>query len=284
MNFRVPIGQERRVDDPSSDADVIRVSLHDHDAFVVIFDRHFDSICRYLVRRAGTDEGSELASEVFVRAYEQRSRYDLSRADAAPWLYGIATNVFRRQRRSDKRRIHAYTRVRPGRDRRAEGVIDMPELGVTVGMLLALKRSARRLQAEPELALEQTSNEILARLMTVRAQLQSQMAHALERPQQHPLGIPPDVVTDQRPQRVQQLRIAVLGRRAPGALTAYSARSQRLGLVKLHQTLANRVLRQSARPRRRRDRRPVREPALSLLRPFGRELPRRRRMGRSQIA
>ena len=77
---------------------------------MTLFERHFDSIYGYLARRAGTDAGSELASEVFVRAVARGSRYDLARSDAMPWLFGIAANLLHRLRRSETRRLRAYAR------------------------------------------------------------------------------------------------------------------------------------------------------------------------------
>jgi RNA polymerase sigma factor (sigma-70 family) len=105
------IGQEPHVEHERSDADVIRASVTNPDAFVTLFERHFDSIHGYLARRAGTDAGSELASEVFVTAFARRSRYDLARNDARPWLYGIAANLLHRLRRSETRRFRAYARA-----------------------------------------------------------------------------------------------------------------------------------------------------------------------------
>ncbi len=140
-----------------------------------------------------------------------------------------------------------------GGERLPDAVVDVAKLGVTIGMLLALERLASRLQAKAELAFEQASDEVLAGLVALGTELLSEVAHALGGPQQHPLRIAPDVIPDQRPQSVQQLRIAVLGRGASSTLTPNPVRSERLRLVKLHKTLANRVLRQPTRPRRRRD-------------------------------
>ena len=48
-------------------------------------------------------------ADTFLAAFRQRDRYDLSRTDARPWLYGIATNLVGRHRRSEIRaRLPAY--------------------------------------------------------------------------------------------------------------------------------------------------------------------------------
>jgi RNA polymerase sigma factor (sigma-70 family) len=159
------------VEDPSSDAELLRVSLSDPDAFVVIFDRHFDSICGYLARRAGVDEGSELASEVFVRAFERRSRYDFARADAAPWLYGIAANVLRRRRRSELRRIRAYLRVRPEPPPTDVARESDPELAAALASLKAVDREALLLFAWAELGYEEIAEALAVPVGTVRSRL-----------------------------------------------------------------------------------------------------------------
>jgi len=54
----------------------------------------------------------------------------------------------------------------PGRDRNRDRVVDVRKLSVAVGMLLTLQRLTRRLQTEPEAALEQPRDDILARRVT----------------------------------------------------------------------------------------------------------------------
>jgi RNA polymerase sigma-70 factor (ECF subfamily) len=94
-----------------SDAGIIARSLDEPQAFAVVFDRHYDVVHRYLVRRVGLDAGTEVAAEAFTTAFDIRHRYDPARPDARPWLLGIATNLVRRHRRSEGRRLRAYARV-----------------------------------------------------------------------------------------------------------------------------------------------------------------------------
>lgn len=42
-------------------------------------------------------------AETFLAAFRRRDRYDTSRADARPWLYGIAIRLISRQRRAEAR-------------------------------------------------------------------------------------------------------------------------------------------------------------------------------------
>lgn len=94
-----------------SDAALIAGSLHDPVRFGPIFDRHATVLHRYLVRRIGPDEADGMVGEVFRIAFEKRSTYDLGRPTARPWLYGIATNLLAKHRRSESRRLHAVARL-----------------------------------------------------------------------------------------------------------------------------------------------------------------------------
>ena len=79
--------------------------------FGALFDRHARVLFRYLVRRIGPDEADSLLGEVFRIAFEKRSTYDCARTNARPWLYGIATNLVAKHRRSEARRMQATARL-----------------------------------------------------------------------------------------------------------------------------------------------------------------------------
>src|SRR5437867_2774547 len=80
-------------DDTVSDATTIQRSWGEPDAFAVLFNRYADDIHRYAARRLGTEVADDLMAETFVIAFQQRRRYDVSRPQARPWLYGIVTNL-----------------------------------------------------------------------------------------------------------------------------------------------------------------------------------------------
>ncbi|MEA2222400.1 MAG: hypothetical protein QOH83_776 [Solirubrobacteraceae bacterium] len=96
----------------TTDADAIAASLTAPHAFAAVFERHFDAIHRFLRGRVGATLAEELASETFVRA-RARVRYDRAVPDARPWLFAIATNLVRGQRRAEVRRLSAYARLDP---------------------------------------------------------------------------------------------------------------------------------------------------------------------------
>ena len=94
-----------------SDAAVIAASLATPACFGLIFDRHATVLHRYLVRRLGPDDADGMVADVFRIAFEKRVSYDFDRATARPWLYGIATNLLAKHRRSEARRLHATARL-----------------------------------------------------------------------------------------------------------------------------------------------------------------------------
>jgi RNA polymerase sigma factor (sigma-70 family) len=115
-------GPERSVDDVEppgpadgrsrlSDADMIRASLRDPSRFGEIFDRYADDILRYANARLGSDLAEDVTAETFLAAFRARSRYDLSRGNARPWLYGIAIRQIGKHARAERRYRDALSRV-----------------------------------------------------------------------------------------------------------------------------------------------------------------------------
>lgn len=114
-------GQHGSMDD-RTDAQVIAASHGDPTVFALVFDRHYDSVHRYLARRVGIDLADDLAAETFTTAFDVRRRYGTEYPDARPWLFGIATNLVRHHRRGEARRLRAYARL--DRPAEAEGGLE----------------------------------------------------------------------------------------------------------------------------------------------------------------
>ncbi|MER5425262.1 RNA polymerase sigma factor [Streptosporangium roseum] len=93
------------------DAEVIRRSRQDPAAFSILFDRHAPALHRYVTRRLGDSLADDVVADTFLAAFERRDRYDLSRADARPWLYGIAANFIGKHRRREVRAYLALART-----------------------------------------------------------------------------------------------------------------------------------------------------------------------------
>jgi RNA polymerase sigma factor (sigma-70 family) len=101
----------RDEDRGESDARVIARSRDEPELFAVLYDRHADAVHRYAARRLGPEAAEDLMAETFVIAFQRRHTFDLARADARPWLFGIATNLVGRHRRAEARRFKALSRL-----------------------------------------------------------------------------------------------------------------------------------------------------------------------------
>ena len=95
----------------ADDASLIEQSRHEPEAFAGLYDRHAVPIHRYVARRLGDQAADDLVAETFLAAFRQRTRYDLGRPDARPWLYGIAGNLIGKHRRSEIRMLRALART-----------------------------------------------------------------------------------------------------------------------------------------------------------------------------
>jgi RNA polymerase sigma factor (sigma-70 family) len=106
-----------------SDSAVIAASVTDPAAVAAIFDRHAASIHRFLARRVEPAEAEGILGDVFRVAFERRETFDLGRASARPWLYGISTNLIARHRRSEARRLRAMASLASMRVAGAEDAV-----------------------------------------------------------------------------------------------------------------------------------------------------------------
>jgi RNA polymerase sigma-70 factor (ECF subfamily) len=75
-----------------------------------LFDAYARPLHRYLARRVGPETAHDLVSETFLVALNQRHSYDPRRGAVRSWLYGIATNLLRRQVRQEVRALQATAR------------------------------------------------------------------------------------------------------------------------------------------------------------------------------
>ena len=124
--------------DAATDAVAIDRSRSEPAAFATIFDRHASSIHRFLARRVEPADADSLLGEVFRIAFERRASFDTSQESSRPWLYGIATNLVARHRRSEGRRLRAMATLASRR------VVD-EQVGDAVD-----EQASRRIDAEQE--------------------------------------------------------------------------------------------------------------------------------------
>lgn len=163
------------------DASVIARSLTNPEAFAMIFDRHFDEIHRYL-RRRHPEEADELAAEVFTAAFDGRARYRRLGDSARPWLYGIASNLLARRRRSELRGLRALARAgarepAAGEDallgvaERLDAQRRSAELAAALSRLNAGDRDVLLLYALSDLSYEEVACALELPIGTVRSRL-----------------------------------------------------------------------------------------------------------------
>jgi RNA polymerase sigma factor (sigma-70 family) len=166
-----------------SDALAIRSSFAQPAAFAAVFDRHWASIHRYCVVRAGPP-GEDVAAETFRVAFDQRGRYD-GRDDASPWLFGIATNLLREWFRRSARAQRAIRRsaVEPATDP-FDGALDRveaerlgPELAAALATLSSVERDALLLHACAELSYEEIARATAVPIGTVRSRIHRARTH-----------------------------------------------------------------------------------------------------------
>ncbi|MEU6739575.1 sigma factor [Streptosporangium sandarakinum] len=142
-----------------------------------IFDDHFTGIHRYVARRLDVDAADDLAAETFLRAFRDRHRFDAARGEVRPWMYGIATNLLAKHRRSEIRRWRALARTAV-RDTaghhggHAEGHEDAVTEKVAVGRVTGRLAGAPAGLAEPTFAgleaLPRDAGTLLERFKAIR--------------------------------------------------------------------------------------------------------------------
>jgi RNA polymerase sigma factor (sigma-70 family) len=163
-----------------TDAAVIQLSRREPEQFTVVFRRHAPYIQRYVVRRLGLDAADDIVAETFLLAFRQRDSYDLTRADARPWLYGIATNLIGRHRLAETRLYRALARtgadpvMEPFTDRvddRVSASAASRRLAVGLARLPKELRDTLLLVAWGDLSYEETATALGVPVGTVRSRV-----------------------------------------------------------------------------------------------------------------
>ena len=88
-----------------------RARTGDSEAFGMLFERHARTIYNFCFRRVGNWATAEdLVSIVFLEAWRRLDK-PLPKGRELPWLFGIATNVVRNRRRTERRHAAALKRL-----------------------------------------------------------------------------------------------------------------------------------------------------------------------------
>jgi RNA polymerase sigma factor (sigma-70 family) len=162
------------------DASLIERSRSEPELFAAIFDRHAGPLRGYVARRLGPDAADDIVADTFLIAFRRRGGYDVSRTDAAPWLYGIATNLIGERRRAEVRMYRAY--ARSGTDPAIEGHADQvaesvsakaegSRLAAALGSLKKRDRDALLLYTWGDLSYQEVAQALDVPIGTVRSRL-----------------------------------------------------------------------------------------------------------------
>jgi len=187
-----------------ADCTVIRQSLRRPEQFAVLYDRYATALHRYAGRRVGDEVADDLVAATFLAAFRARQRYDLARANARPWLFGILTKEIARRHRTEKARFRALQRARS--DRPVDGLADQVAADVTAraarGLLAAAlarlspaERGVLLLIAWGDLSYDEAAQALAIPVGTVRSRLN----RARRKVRDALGGINPAAVTEERP-------------------------------------------------------------------------------------
>ena len=182
------VGHERAVE---VDDSVLwsRARSGDSEAFGMLFERHGRTIYNYCFRRVGSWAVAEdLVSIVFLEAWRRVDK-QLPSGKELPWLFGIATNVVRNRRRTERRYAAALRRVpQPSpepsfADDSDERVDDEELMGRALGLAARLPRREQEvfaLCAWSELSYEDAAVALRIPVGTVRSRLSRARARLQE--------------------------------------------------------------------------------------------------------
>jgi RNA polymerase sigma-70 factor (ECF subfamily) len=138
------------LDEPLDDSVLWSLSrAGDAEAFGQLFERHARTVYNFCFRRVGDwSVAEELVSVVFLEAWRRRAK-ELPPGKVLPWLLGVATNVVRNRRRSERRYAAALGRVprpRPDPGHAADAdarVDDEREMKRLLGLVSRLPRHSQ---------------------------------------------------------------------------------------------------------------------------------------------
>ena len=164
----------------AGDAAIIASSIEEPEHFAALYGRYSGQLYRYAYRRVGPEHAEDVVADTFVAAFRRRDSYDVSRVDARPWLFGIATKEIARWHRAEAARYRAFARTgaAPDDDGMADAVAAAvsaraagPALAEALAALSAGDRDVLLLAAWGDLTYEEIARTLEIRTGTVRSRL-----------------------------------------------------------------------------------------------------------------
>ncbi|GGI08719.1 RNA polymerase sigma factor [Egicoccus halophilus] len=143
---------------PNNDEDdrelLARLST-DPAAFEAFYRRHVGRVTGFAVRRcASADEVADLVGAVFLAVIESAPRYDAARGEPVGWLFGVAANTLRTQRRRRWRQIDVVGRIQGQRLLDVDDVVRLEERIDAARLADDLRRGVARLPRGERAVLE----------------------------------------------------------------------------------------------------------------------------------
>ena len=177
------------------------------DAFGQLFERHARAVYNFCFRRTGSwSLAEDLTSEVFLVAWRRRGQvvFTSEAASVLPWLLGVALNLARNKRRSERRATLASARLDPNANERdfsddvigrladerqmADVLAVFDSLSVSEQEVLALCAWADLSYEDCALALGIPTGTVRSRLSRARVHLRELVARGDEHPRERAVG------------------------------------------------------------------------------------------------
>jgi len=207
--------RSRRPDGRVTDRELLARLSQDPDAFEAFYQRHVDRIIGFAVRRCVRPEDvADLVAAVFLAVIESAPRYDPTRGEPLGWLFAIAANQLRAQRRRDgreqaiARRVSGQRLLTDDEIGQLEARIDAerlaPELREAIARVPAAEREAFELIVGDGLSAAQAAEALGISAVAARVRLsraRGRLRAALASP---PAEQPPD------PERPRASRVGAL--------------------------------------------------------------------------
>jgi RNA polymerase sigma factor (sigma-70 family) len=103
--------------------------------FIALYQRQYDAVLRYALRRTDPETARDVAAETFLVAWRRLDVVPADHADAAPWLYGVARRVLANAERARRRTENLTARLQ--RERPNAGAADAAAVVAETALLTA---------------------------------------------------------------------------------------------------------------------------------------------------